>query len=82
MSTPEVVASGQSSAWREEVALEVWVDGGGPSIGLRLSGTLDQDTATNLASLVEELIGEGGQRLLPGDPHPSCHRCRWSGGAG
>lgn len=60
MSTPDVVANGQS-AWRKDVALEVWVDGGGPSIGLRLSGTLDQDTATNLASLVEELIGEGGR---------------------
>ena len=61
MSTPEVTANGQRPAWRNDVALEVWVDGGGPSIGLRLSGTLDQDTATNLAQLVEELIDEGGR---------------------
>jgi ABC-type transporter Mla MlaB component len=77
MSTPEVVASGQSWAWRKDVALEVWVDGGGPSIGLRLSGTLDQDTATNLAQLVEELIGDGGR-----DFYLEIHALRVTGAGG
>ena len=65
------------AAWRKDVALEVWVDGRGPSIGLRLSGTLDQDTATNLASLVEELIGEGGR-----DFHLETHTLHVTGAGG
>jgi ABC-type transporter Mla MlaB component len=50
-------------AWRNDVALEIWVDGSGLSIGIRLSGTLDHVTATNLVSLVIELIEEGGRRF-------------------
>ena len=55
--------SRQRLAWRNDVALEIWVDGSGPSIGIRLSGTLDHVTATNLVSLVIELIDEGGRQF-------------------
>jgi len=63
MSTTVLLSNGPALAWRNDVALEIWVDGCGPSIAIRLSGTLDDATATNLPSLVGELIDEGGRQI-------------------
>lgn len=64
MNTTGGQASGPPLAWKNDVALEIWVDDSGPAIEIRLSGTLDCDTATNLASLVVELIDQGGRRFI------------------
>jgi hypothetical protein len=48
--------------WRNDVALEMWVDGQEPVI-IRLRGTLDRATLSDLVSAVEELLAEGGRRL-------------------
>lgn len=61
MSTTDLLSNELS--WRNDVALEIWVDGCGPSISIRLSGTLDDATAAILASLVVELIEEGGRHF-------------------
>ena len=63
MNTIDLLPNEQLAAWRNDVALEIWVDGYGPTVGIRLSGTLDGATATNLASLVMELIEEGGRQF-------------------
>jgi hypothetical protein len=46
-------------AWKRTVALEISVDVGRSPGTVRLSGTLDGETAANLTSLFAELIGEG-----------------------
>ena len=45
--------------WKRTVALEISVDVGQSPGTLQLSGTLDGETAVNLAALFAELIGEG-----------------------
>ena len=47
------------SAWREDVALEMWIDTDRDPVTIRLAGTLCAATGANLASVVAELIAEG-----------------------
>jgi len=47
------------SAWREDVALEMWIDTDRDPVTIRLAGTLCGATGANLASVVAELIAEG-----------------------
>jgi hypothetical protein len=44
--------------WTEDVALELWVEAEGDPVVIRLAGTLDGSTATNLLAIVRELIEE------------------------
>ena len=46
--------------WTEDVALELWVDSERDPVVIRLEGTLDASTATNLLAVVHELIEEEG----------------------
>ena len=56
----EVQPNGQTlTAWRKDVALEMWVDTEGPPVRVRLAGRLDRTTAQHLSSVVEELIADG-----------------------
>jgi len=47
--------------WMEDVALEVWVDVEHRPIIVRLAGTLNHATATNVIPVVKELIADGGR---------------------
>ncbi len=52
-------SSGGGRWWSEDVALELWVDVAQNPVVIRLEGTLDGRTASNLVAVVRELIGEG-----------------------
>jgi hypothetical protein len=47
------------TGWRNDVALEMWVDADGPPARVRLAGRLDRTTAWHLSSVVAELIADG-----------------------
>ena len=73
MRAAEVTQDWRQVAWKRDVVLEVWVDVQRSPISIRLSGTLDRGTATNLAALVEELIAEGGHEFKL--ETPALHLC-------
>jgi hypothetical protein len=50
-------------AWRDDVALELWVDADRTPVRVRLAGTLNETTSHSLVSVVAETI-EGGVRRL------------------
>ncbi len=58
----ECASCGCRGAWRNDVALEMWIDGTEPII-IQLRGTLDRTTLSNLVSAVQELVAEGGRRF-------------------
>ena len=53
--------SEESPAWRDDVALELWVDAERSPVLLRLAGTLDESTSRSLLLVVGDLI-DGGAR--------------------
>ena len=73
MRAAEVTQDWRQVASKRDVVLEVWVDVQRSPISIRLSGTLDRGTATNLAALVEELIAEGGHEFKL--ETPALHLC-------
>ena len=50
-----------AAPWMEDVALEVWVDVEHSPILVRLAGTLNHATATNVIPVVKELMADGGR---------------------
>lgn len=49
----------QAAPWETEVVLDVWIDVERSPVTVRLEGTLDGSTGSNLIAVVEELIGDG-----------------------
>jgi hypothetical protein len=46
-------------AWRNDVALEMWIDVTSDPVGIRLAGVLDESTGTNLFDVVADCVAEG-----------------------
>jgi hypothetical protein len=46
-------------AWRNDVALEMWIDVTSDPVGIRLAGVLDESTGTNLSDVVADCVAEG-----------------------
>jgi hypothetical protein len=46
-------------AWRDDVALEMWIDESSAPVVIRLAGTLDDSTGANLDRVVDECLAEG-----------------------
>jgi hypothetical protein len=46
-------------AWREDVALEMWIDVTSHPVDIRLAGVLDDSTGTNLFNVVAECVAQG-----------------------
>lgn len=47
------------TAWKDDVALEMWIDAEQEPVRIRLAGTLDHKTAVNLVAAIDRLISEG-----------------------
>jgi len=47
------------TAWRRDVALEMWIDVTTDPVGIRLAGVLDESTGANLLSVVEDCVADG-----------------------
>ncbi len=47
------------TAWRRDVALEMWIDVTTDPVAIRLAGVLDESTGANLLSVVEDCVAEG-----------------------
>jgi hypothetical protein len=47
------------SAWRNDVALEMWIDVTSDLVAIRLEGVLDDSTGANLIDVVRECMAEG-----------------------
>ena len=46
-------------AWRNDVALEMWIDVTSDPVGIRLAGVLDESTGSNLLKIVADCMAEG-----------------------
>jgi hypothetical protein len=46
-------------AWRDDVALEMWIDESSAPVVIRLAGTLDESTGANLDRVVDECLAKG-----------------------
>ena len=46
-------------AWRNDVALEMWIDVTSSLVAIRLEGVLDGSTGANLIDVVRECMAEG-----------------------
>ena len=46
-------------AWRDDVALEMWIDESSTPVVIRLAGTLDESTGANLDRVVDECLAKG-----------------------
>jgi len=46
-------------AWRNDVALEMWIDLTSQPVVIRLAGVLDESTGTNLFDVVADLVAQG-----------------------
>jgi hypothetical protein len=46
-------------AWREDVALEMWIDVGADPVRIRLAGVLDESTGANLLDVIDDCVAEG-----------------------
>jgi hypothetical protein len=46
-------------AWRDDVALEMWIDESSTPVAIRLAGTLDESTGANLDRVVDECLAKG-----------------------
>jgi anti-anti-sigma regulatory factor len=50
-------------AWRDDVALEYWVDMEHVPILIRVAGTLDEATGPSLLSVVDDLLNQGVRHI-------------------
>ena len=57
-------------AWRNDVALEMWIDATSDPVAIRLAGVLDESTGANLLGVDQGLCGPGAVGLR------SRHRAR------
>ena len=46
-------------AWRNDVALEMWIDVTSEPVAIRLAGVLDESTGANLLNVVADCVAEG-----------------------
>ncbi len=46
-------------AWRNDVALEMWIDVTAVPVAIRLEGVLDESTGANLMDVVRDCMSEG-----------------------
>jgi hypothetical protein len=46
-------------AWRDDVALEMWIDVTSEPVAIRLAGVLDASTGANLLSVVRDCVAQG-----------------------
>ena len=46
-------------AWREDVALEMWIDVTSEPVSIRLAGALDESTGANLFDVVADCVAQG-----------------------
>jgi hypothetical protein len=46
-------------AWRDDVALELWIDAAWTPVAIRLEGVLDETTGVTLLRVVGDLLAEG-----------------------
>lgn len=46
-------------AWRNDVALEMWIDVTSEPIAIRLAGALDESTGANLLDVVVDCVAQG-----------------------
>jgi hypothetical protein len=46
-------------AWRDDVALEMWIDVSADPVRIRLAGVLDESTGANLLTVIDECVAEG-----------------------
>jgi hypothetical protein len=51
------------AGWRSDAALELWIDVERDPVVIRLAGTLDAATGSNLVSVIQELIDGGSRRF-------------------
>ena len=52
-------------AWRDDVALEMWIDVTSEPVSIRLAGVLDESTGANLFDVVADCMAQGRARLPP-----------------
>jgi len=46
-------------AWRNDVALEMWIDVTSEPVAIRLAGVLEESTGANLLNVVADCVAEG-----------------------
>ena len=46
-------------AWRDDVALEMWIDASADPVAIRLAGVLDAATGANLLDVVKDCVAQG-----------------------
>ena len=46
-------------AWRDDVALEMWIDASSDPVAIRLVGVLDESTGTNLLGVIKDCVAQG-----------------------
>jgi len=46
-------------AWRNDVALEMWIDATSDPVAIRLAGVLDESTGANLLGVVKDCVAQG-----------------------
>jgi len=46
-------------AWRNDVALEMWIDATSDPVSIRLAGVLDESTGANLLGVVKDCVAQG-----------------------
>jgi hypothetical protein len=46
-------------AWRDDVALEMWIDVSSEPVAIRLAGVLDESTGANLLAVVRDCVAQG-----------------------
>jgi len=46
-------------AWRNDVALEMWIDVTSEPVAIRLAGVLDESTGANLLKVVADCVAQG-----------------------
>ncbi len=46
-------------AWRNDVALEMWIDVTSEPVAIRLAGVLDESTGANLFNVVADCVDQG-----------------------
>ncbi len=46
-------------AWRDDVALEMWIDATSDRVAIRLAGVLDESTGANLLGVVKDCVDQG-----------------------
>ena len=65
-------------AWREDVALEMWIDVTSDPVVIRLEGVLDESTGGNLIDVVRDCMAEGRWDFDLDTSHLQIARSGWA----